>query len=558
MDCNNPPVEGNALKNIDLPGVAKLPSVRNFGTETAQESRANEAVGQPARTTNGDKACARIRNNNQREKNPDAVNEIRTGTSTKKIPGGNESDSAASGNFSTTVITNEKLPCKLAANETGLAKAKLTEKKKKNTASLHLQNESVETKLLSDIATTISKSDRQSIYKQCEELLLKILDKDHVLSMEEILQIIQDWKPKQEILCLYVRIARKLPANFHLDCISTLLCISKQCGYTPVNFLTKTKCLQVTPSGGRYGFTFMFKTVSNRTIDGDALDRKFVGLSLTLTLLEHSVSNSCGVISRDGMRSRAPREPVTKQLDLGGASNLPFKTMPSNEFHKKTSLINRLWLAVNHRWMAFHLVEQLFVCKDNLCENDAILVYSFMMHASCGKSRYQFLDPMVGICFRFITRDDVEANRGRLNELWKNPSNFLTFGNQCLQRDNKERKVRILLETFAEMKRQFTRTSSYGRAIDLERRWLMLRAYIFSFWLKRECNTPIRSQVEYGLASSPVAVARAKSQPTAAKPGTCIKHGASNTTQMPILITDSSAIPDPICKRRRLNYASNG
>ena len=181
-----------------------------------------------------------------------------------------------------------------------------------------------------------------------------------------------------------------------------------------------------------------------------------------------------------------------------------------------------------------------------------------MMHASCGKSRYQFLDPNVEICFRFVTRDDGEANQDRLNELWKNPSNFLTFGNQCLQRDNKERKVRILLETFAEMKRQFTRTSSYGRAIDLERRWLMLRAYIFSFWLKRECNTPIRSQVEYGLASSPVAVARAKSQPTAAKPGTCIKHGASNTTQMPILITDSSAIPDPICKRRRLNYASNG
>ena len=105
MDCNNPPVEGNALKNIGLPGAAKLPSVRNFGTETAQESRANEAMGQPARTTNGDKACARIRNNNQREKNLDAVNEIRTGTSTKKIPGGNESDSAASGDFSTTVIT---------------------------------------------------------------------------------------------------------------------------------------------------------------------------------------------------------------------------------------------------------------------------------------------------------------------------------------------------------------------------------------------------------------------------------------------------------------------
>ena len=135
--------------------------------------------------------------------------------------------------------------------------------------------------------------------------------------------------------------------------------------------------------------------------------------------------------------------------------------MPSTEFHKRASLINRLWLAVNHRWMAFHLVEQLFVHKGNLCDNDAILVYSIMMHASCGKSRYQFLDPMAGVCFRFITRDDIEANRSRLNDLWMNPSNFLTFGNYCLQHDSKERKVRVLLDTFTELKSQFSRTSSY-------------------------------------------------------------------------------------------------
>ena len=147
------------------------------------------------------------------------------------------------------------------------------------------------------------------------------------------MQIVQDWKPKQEILCLYFRIARKLPANFHLDSISTLLCISKQCGYNPVNFLTKTKCLQISPSTGRYGFSFMFRTISNKSIDGNTLDRKFVGLSLTLTLLEQSVANSCGVIARDGMRSSAPRKPIDKELELGNSSTISFKTMPSNEFH---------------------------------------------------------------------------------------------------------------------------------------------------------------------------------------------------------------------------------
>ena len=105
---------------------------------------------------------------------------------------------------------------------------------------------------------------------------------------------------------------------------------------------------------------------------------------------------------------------------------------------------------------SYHLVEQLFVCKDNLVAKNAILVYSFMMHASCGRSRYHFLDLMVGICFRFQTKDDIEANRTRLNDLWADPSNFLTFGNYCLQRDTKDRKIKIIVDAFTDMKRLFT------------------------------------------------------------------------------------------------------
>eukprot|EP00428_Durinskia_dybowskii_P080377 CAMPEP_0170422608 /NCGR_PEP_ID=MMETSP0117_2-20130122/36546_1 /TAXON_ID=400756 /ORGANISM="Durinskia baltica, Strain CSIRO CS-38" /LENGTH=79 /DNA_ID=CAMNT_0010681283 /DNA_START=304 /DNA_END=540 /DNA_ORIENTATION=+ len=58
------------------------------------------------------------------------------------------------------------------------------------------------------------------------------------------------------------------------------------------------------------------------------------------------------------MHSGTPQEPVSKELDLGGSSKISFKTMPSNEFHKRSSLIKRLWLAINHRWMSYHLVEQ--------------------------------------------------------------------------------------------------------------------------------------------------------------------------------------------------------
>ncbi|MFM8622255.1 MAG: hypothetical protein ACKOB3_02600 [Holophagaceae bacterium] len=415
-------------------------------------------------------------------------------------------------------------------NEQSGSVIKQRKKGKKSCASLLPlgDDDPVETQLLSEMASQMSEAEIRSIRKQCETLLAKISsDEEKVLPIEEVIKIVQDWKPKQEVLCLYVRIARKLPANFHLDSISTLLSISKQCGYTPVRFLTKAKTLQVSNPlgiGSRttyYGNTFTFITVSaagskGMGNDGNEIDRALVGLSMTLTLLEHTVANSCGIIGREGMRSSKPREPVYKSLDIGQTppssspgkqKKLSFKTMPSHEFHKKNSLLHRLWLAINHRWMAYHLVENLFDTEqERPKETTSILIYSFMMHSDCGKSRYDFLCPMVGICLRYVSTAVIEANRTRLDELWKNPTDFLNHGNSCFERHSQEKKTQIFVDTFASIRSQFKRTMSYlttRRTNNKERRWLMLRGYIFSSWLKRPTHQSFRAQVEAGLEKVP-------------------------------------------------------
>ncbi|MFM8622266.1 MAG: hypothetical protein ACKOB3_02655, partial [Holophagaceae bacterium] len=385
-------------------------------------------------------------------------------------------------------------------------------KRKKISGAVTIESDgSVETQLLTDMAATISDEDKLSIRQQCQFLLNKVCNnKEKVLPLEEVVKIVQEWQPQREILCLYLRIARKLPGDFHLDSISTLLCISKLCGFNPVGFLKKTKSLVIKPaSTGRYGSTYTFNTVSTKRTDKETINRKFVGLSLTLSLLEHSVANSCGVISRNGMRSSTTREPIKKLINLGDAGdaspsppnkNFIFETMPTHEFHKRASLIHRLWLSINHRWMSFHLVKSLFETKEDcalgVIDDDSMLVYSFMMHSGYGKSRFDFLDPMVGICFRFTSIADIEANRTRLNQLWLNPSNFVRFGNNCLQRDSYERKVSILVDTFQEL-HSFPRILPYnGKSTDESRRWLMLRGYIFFYWLKRESCNGIRLEVE--------------------------------------------------------------
>ncbi|MFM7359706.1 MAG: hypothetical protein ACKO1Z_01680, partial [Actinomycetota bacterium] len=382
-------------------------------------------------------------------------------------------------------------------------------KRKKTSGTLNVEaGGSVETQLLTDMAANISDNDKRSIRKQCEVLLKKICtNEETVLPMEEVVKIVKQWQPQREILCLYVRIARKLPVNFHLDSISTLLCISKQCGFTPVSFLKKTKTLVINPaSSGKFGSTYAFNTISTKGADEETLHRKLVGLSMTLSLLEHSVANSSGVISRNGMRCSTTREPIKKSINLAGDTSSPPKnfsieTMPSHEFHKRASLIHRLWLSINHRWMSFHVVYHLFAAtRDDSplgpIDDNSILVYSFMMHSGFGKSRYDFLDPLVGVCFRFTTRADIQANHSRLKELWLNPSNFVRFGNNCLQRDGFERKVSLLVDTFKELRSLPRTLPYYGRTTDEGRKWLMLRGYIFSYWLKRDSCSHIRSEVE--------------------------------------------------------------
>lgn len=57
------------------------------------------------------------------------------------------------------------------------------------------------------------------------------------LTQDELIKLIRAWEPQRDIICLYVRWARQLRRNFNLDSIATLLCLSRQCDYTPVNFL---------------------------------------------------------------------------------------------------------------------------------------------------------------------------------------------------------------------------------------------------------------------------------------------------------------------------------
>jgi hypothetical protein len=247
---------------------------------------------------------------------------------------------------------------------------------------------------------------------------------DTQLTQEELIQLIKAWEPQRDIVCLYVRWARQLRRNFNLDSIATLLCLSRQCGYTPIDFLRKVKTLSIHKNQKNvYGVTFHFDVANRKDINRERLNKEFLGLSVTLALLQEQVTDCPSVLGKTGMRQSGARTVYPMHIPINGTSNCEQRasvlTHPTVEFHTQSSLLNRIWLSINHRWLALYLTEHLFRETNTPWSLQDALVFSFQMMAPCGPGRYEFLSPLVGYCMRFRNEESIECKRTQLQQILK-------------------------------------------------------------------------------------------------------------------------------------------
>jgi len=100
-----------------------------------------------------------------------------------------------------------------------------------------------------EFATNITQAERQAIVKEYNRVMGRISQNsrplDEEVGLAEIEKTIRELKPKEDIICLYVRFARQLPSNFHVDSMATVLCVAKQCNYPPYKFLNDVQTLLV-------------------------------------------------------------------------------------------------------------------------------------------------------------------------------------------------------------------------------------------------------------------------------------------------------------------------
>ncbi len=125
--------------------------------------------------------------------------------------------------------------------------------------------------------------------------------------------------------------------------------------------------------------------------------------------------------------------------------------------------------------------------------------------APCGPGRFEFLSPLAGYCLRFHSQESIECKRTRLQQIWNNPTSFLSFGNSCLTQFSTEAKARIIKACFHQLLLAIPsncKQISYQRDCSWLRRWTMLRAYTFHFWLDAASNCQLKSMVTTQYAST--------------------------------------------------------
>jgi hypothetical protein len=321
--------------------------------------------------------------------------------------------------------------------------------------------------------------------------------------LQDVLQLMKEWTPKTDLIKLHVRWARKSPQNFHLDSLSTLLTVSNQVDYLPHLFLLKAKTLVVFPRSsrftyGKFGVRFEFKTVSSKDVDSEKISRQFAGLALTLSMLQSAVIGRRGTIGKVGMRQSAARTPsLISFVDNDDSEETPrgFLGIPLMEFHKESSLHKRLWLNINHRWMALQLVVLLFKPHIEPWVPRDALEYTFRMHSAGGTTRHDFLNPMVGFCLRFSDTKGIKASTQCLQRFWNDVNLFSSDGNQALRDMSEENKRDEIFLTFVELQDLSGKSTYSSHRLDDDKRWLMLRGFIYHYWLESTTNQDLLASV---------------------------------------------------------------
>eukprot|EP00980_Cylindrotheca_fusiformis_P011980 scaffold2831_cov65-Cylindrotheca_fusiformis.AAC.2 len=314
------------------------------------------------------------------------------------------------------------------------------------------------------------------------------------LQLGDVFRIIKRWVPTIDMLCLFVRWAKKTKYHFGTSSISTVRVLAKhQMGSkTASAFLDSCCTIRVTPR---------------------KKDAK--GNCTSLAFLENAIAvGSIGAMGKIGMRSGKGQ---TKSTRVGeDPEDAKFAGVNLLEFHTPNSFDRKLMADVDHRFLAREFVRMLFgivsPASDNepvpapisMCEK-AMMGYSIRMNEEC-KGRFECVKSLAGIALKYPRTESIRNHRTELQSLYEEVDNKadksnelfqlgLTFADNGLTAQELEKEIlTTTFEYFLGLDRAFSYHNPKNKR-DHDRKWQVLRAMAFKLWLKRGLNANLRQRI---------------------------------------------------------------
>eukprot|EP00980_Cylindrotheca_fusiformis_P024473 scaffold11937_cov71-Cylindrotheca_fusiformis.AAC.4 len=365
----------------------------------------------------------------------------------------------------------------------------------------------------------LSNQHKEDIQRDFDQAVSRIYEgkneRTKQLRLEDVFKIIKQWLPTIDMICLFVRWAKKTKYHFGTSSISTVRVLAKQMGSkTASAFLDTCRTIKVTPrkktASGKfiYGVRLVFEYQKNeRNSDQFSLERNTKVLSATIAFLENAIADeSVGAMGKIGMRSgkgQTKRTRAEKDAEVA-----KFAGVDLLEFHKPNSFDRKLMEDVDHRFLAREFVRMLFGVVPpangkpvpppiSMCEK-TMMGYSIRMNGEC-QGRFECVKSLAGIALKYPRTDSIQNHRVELLSLYKTDPNELfhlglKFADIGLTASELEKEICNAFQYLLRFDRMFSYHGLKNQE-DYERKWQVLRAMAFKLWLERGSNINLRKRI---------------------------------------------------------------
>eukprot|EP00980_Cylindrotheca_fusiformis_P014991 scaffold4112_cov60-Cylindrotheca_fusiformis.AAC.9 len=316
-----------------------------------------------------------------------------------------------------------------------------------------------------------------------------------------------------QLLFFFFRWAQRPASHFNSDSISLVKTLALQCQFTPLRLIVDLKnyCFWTTNNRNNYlpfGFRLNFAEDSSgkdRLISAKTATA-LKGLKYAFSYLQQQVlAEKDSIRGKIGMRDETTKNtPLSlEQQNDDDNSSGPGATVINT--HTPEGFEKRVWLELEHRVLAYHIVRMVVHSANSRAsfrskgiDATNILSLSFAALSPC-KEHQAFVTVLAHLCLLIDDKDSVK-NHPSLNDVWDNRKDrpqALCDASLAMKlpRDEIVQKVNAVFHDL----RNKSRSASMSLDEDVHnntKQWAVIRARVFSIWLKDfTCNAELRDEL---------------------------------------------------------------